>query len=653
MRIGYLVLICLALANGLATADTATVFGKADETWDAQISPDGAHLALGCSPNGRLAVCIFNTSDQNARPKLVEPATDQRLLGFYWASDDHLISNVSFFRKLNTSDGIVEIEGRRAMSYSLSRDRLTMLMQQARAFDSLTNLTALCDTRPDKVLMELSVAASAGPQIGSNVGVRNGGIRTTLYEVDLNSGRMDDLESAQTSVFTHLINSECEIAGRVLFNDQRGLYAIEVPQGGGFRTVFEVDGAQTLPYGVRGFTADRSKVVVFADYGEQFGYYAIDLASGDIAPFESNGIDIGTKGLLTSRFDDSIIGYHFTDDLREEVFFDPTLAELQAMLEEGLPGKTLTLRSVDRNGDRFAFQASAPGTPAEFYLVDLTTGQIQPLGNTNSDVSGTTIATRTPIRYAARDGLQIPGYLTLPPGKTLEDGPFPTILMPHGGPEARDTAAYDWWSQAYAAEGYAIVQPNFRGSSGYGPEFRNAGFGEFGGAMVNDVIDAISWAEATGVSTADGVCVVGGSYGGYSALMTALEAPDKVKCVVAVAPVTDIVAHMGRFDRHRSSHAYWERYVGLNRFSDDSAKRQITPADRVGGFKAPVLLIHGKEDLVVTPSQSRMLERAWGNRPGLRYVKMEGQDHYLTSTQARTTVLKESLAHLSAYHPSR
>ncbi|MEO0816864.1 MAG: alpha/beta fold hydrolase [Pseudomonadota bacterium] len=640
-------------SSATASADTAALFGQADATWDAQISPDGAHLALGCSPNGRMAVCVYETGNSEVRPKLIEPTDDQRLLNFYWASDNHVVSNISYFDRVNTSNGIVEVEVRRALSYSLERDRSVMLMRQASNYDHLTDVKSVCDADPQHVLMELSVRLDEAPKTGSLLGTTRGGVFNVLYEVDLDTGRMQVRESDRASVWTYILDPACKVSGRVVFNDTRGEFSIEIGDDRNRRTLFERTNTDRPPLRVRGFNVVRTALIVDADFEDFQGYHELDLETGSLTPLSIGDTSIGEKGLIVSPYDDTILGYHAIGHLREEVFFEPTIAELQTMLGDSLPGRTITLVSLDRAGDRFTFRAVSPGAPAEFYLVDLVAGQIQPVGNEASQLEGRGLGRIEPFRYTARDGVDIPAYLTLPPGKTRADGPFPTIVMPHGGPEARDTADFNWWVQAFASEGYAVIQPNFRGSSGYGAEFRNRGFGEFGGAMVDDVVDAIDWAESEGVSMEAGVCVAGGSYGGYSALMTALRAPDKVGCVVAVAPVTDVYKQMARFGRNTYIYNYWVRYVGGGVFSDEADKRDITPEDRAGEFRAPVLLIHGSDDQVVRPQQSRNFEEAWGRRPGLRYVKLEGSDHYLTSTTARTTVLRESLAYLAAHHPAR
>ena len=220
-------------------------------------------------------------------------------------------------------------------------------------------------------------------------------------------------------------------------------------------------------------------------------------------------------------------------------------------------------------------------------------------------------------------------YLTLPPGKTRADGPFRIVLMPHGGPEARDDASDDWLAQAVACAGYAVLQPNFRGSAGYGSDFRDAGYGEFGGKMVLDVIDGATKLIEEGIGASDGHCAMGWSYGGYSALMTALLDADRTKCAISINGVTDPfeLIYTGPV-----SLAYWEQYLGDIYKTPKDQKSAITPRDRVSEYRAPLLLIHGKEDTTVTYYQSSMFARS---APRAELVAIEGDDHGLFNSASR------------------
>ncbi|MEL7232130.1 MAG: prolyl oligopeptidase family serine peptidase, partial [Pseudomonadota bacterium] len=239
-----------------------------------------------------------------------------------------------------------------------------------------------------------------------------------------------------------------------------------------------------------------------------------------------------------------------------------------------------------------------------------------------------------------------------PPGKTKADAPLPLVMLPHGGPEARDTAAYDWLAQAIASQGYLVMQPNFRGSAGYGAEFRNAGYGEFGGKMIDDITDGAAWAVSQGFAK-PGYCSMGWSYGGYAALMTGLKDTENAKCLISINGVTDVNMVFEDNDSRSSSFAYWENYIGDFYKTRRSERRAISPRLRADDYKMPVLLLHGDEDTTVPVRQSKSLYERLDNSADRRIMVFEGDDHQLARTPSRVKVLEESLAFLAAHHPAR
>ena len=244
-------------------------------------------------------------------------------------------------------------------------------------------------------------------------------------------------------------------------------------------------------------------------------------------------------------------------------------------------------------------------------------------------------------------------FLTLPPGKALADGPFPTVIMPHGGPEARDGFGYDWWAQALAAEGYLVIQPNFRGSSGYGQAFRNAGFGAFGGKMIDDIADAGAWAVDQGLVASGAYCVAGASYGGYAALMMGLNDAARSQCLISVNGVTEPFAQVAAFADGSETADYWERYIGMNRYTSDEERAVISPVARAGEITQPVLLLYGEQDLVVPTAQARLLTDRLEGKAGFRSVSLGKSDHYLATSDVRNQVLTETIAFLNEHHPAR
>ncbi|MEO1787245.1 MAG: alpha/beta fold hydrolase [Pseudomonadota bacterium] len=631
-------------------ADVSELYGRADSIWDAQVSPGGSHVALGCGTAGVRAVCVYDLQS-GGQPQIVYPGDEVRVEWYYWASDTYLVTNIAKMERLQTSSGLQELDVRRAIAYNIDTKKSVTLMRDEGGWDDLTDVAALCENDPGKIVMQLLFRVEEEAALGSRLFRRNPGLRTQLYDVTLKTGRSKARPQRQKSVVQSILGADCEPFVNVIYNDQRKQFSVEMADTK--RVVFERQDMETMPLWVVGTAADNQSLIVDVDDVGAFGLHTLSLSDGTLAPLVYDGVEVGNLGVLEDRYTNSMIGFSATNDLREHYYIDGSLHELQGMVEDALPGQVVRILTFTHDRLLFTLVAEGIGAPAQYFLFDAEAGELSPLGAVAEHLSDRPVPPVQAMTYAARDGLEIEAYLTLPAGRKLEEGPFPTVIMPHGGPEARDTAAFDWWSQAYADAGYAVIRPNFRGSAGYGQAFRDAGFGEFGGKMIDDIVDAISWAETARIADPRGVCVAGGSYGGYAALMTALKAPDKVGCVIAVAPVTNIFQHMGRFEPDTWSHRYWARYAGGDVYAEDAAKRAISPMDRTSAFSMPVLLMHGKNDAVVLPRQSSRFASAWGRRPGLRFVEMDGQDHFLSSTKARYAVLRESLALLQSSHPAR
>ena len=221
---------------------------------------------------------------------------------------------------------------------------------------------------------------------------------------------------------------------------------------------------------------------------------------------------------------------------------------------------------------------------------------------------------------------------------------MPLIVMPHGGPESRDDQAFDWWSFFYAANGYLVYQPNFRGSDGYGNYFRTAGHGEWGRKMQSDISEGVEKLIADGIVDKSRVCIVGASYGGYAALAGATLTPSLYSCAVSINGVSDLPKMLGSEAKSSLySSDYWKILIG-DRFSDSETLKAISPVDNAENARAPILLMHGKDDVVVPIAQSRRMARALKrNRKPHEFIEMQGEDHWLSRAPTRTEMLRESL----------
>jgi dipeptidyl aminopeptidase/acylaminoacyl peptidase len=261
------------------------------------------------------------------------------------------------------------------------------------------------------------------------------------------------------------------------------------------------------------------------------------------------------------------------------------------------------------------------------------------------------------IDYRAGDGLAMKGILTLPPGQPGSN--LPLVVLPHGGPEDLDQVGFDWWAQAFATRGYAVFQPNFRGSSGHGTEFRNAGFGQWGRRMQTDISDGVAALAQQGIIDPKRACIVGASYGGYAALAGVTLKHGLYRCAAAYAGVTDPdemlqFAYRKWGEQARSDLRYWRSYLLGADAKTSSVPDDISPLARAAEADAPILLIHGMDDTVVPIDQSKHMEAAL-SRAGksVELLTLKGEDHWLSRSSSRLQMLKAMVGFVEKYNPAQ
>ncbi len=334
----------------------------------------------------------------------------------------------------------------------------------------------------------------------------------------------------------------------------------------------------------------------------------------------------------------SAIGIRYVGDFSETVFFDEEDQRFQKTLERKFPDGRPTITSWTRDRSRAVIFVRFADRAGEYFLFEAKRATLESLATAYSQLGGTRFGRTEKFDYRAADGLLIPGYLTTPINRDARN--LPLIVLPHGGPAARDSQAFDWWAHFYASRGYAVYQPNFRGSSGYGAAYLEAGFREWGGKMQDDITEGVEKLVGEGIVDKRRICIVGASYGGYAALAGAMRSPELYACAVGVNGVYDL---LDLLERDRDDESFWG--VRIGRRSDDAAAlREASPARNAKAINAPVLLLHGKDDVVVPEIQSRTmkgaLERAGKN---VTYVPLEGEDHWLSRAETRIRMLEESI----------
>jgi dipeptidyl aminopeptidase/acylaminoacyl peptidase len=325
-----------------------------------------------------------------------------------------------------------------------------------------------------------------------------------------------------------------------------------------------------------------------------------------------------------------VAGVYYQADKGGTAWFDETLAQVQVAMDKALPGN-VNLLSPSADRQHFVVTSFSDVSPGSFYLFDRKSGKLEWLADSRPWIKPSEMSPTTPVRYPARDGLQIPAYLTVPKGSSGKN--LPMVVMVHGGPWVPgDTWRWNPEVQFLASRGYAVLQPNYRGTTRYGWKHFSSSFKEWGLTMQDDITDGVQWAIKEGVADASRVCIYGGSYGGYATMMGLAKTPDLFKCGINYVGVTDLDLFV---NATWSDFAYSEflSYGVKDMFGDWNTERAkllaVSPVELASRIKAPVMMAYGASDVRVVPEHgSRMkaaLEKA--GHPAEVYMMVEGEGH--------------------------
>jgi len=390
-----------------------------------------------------------------------------------------------------------------------------------------------------------------------------------------------------------------------------------------------------------GFTEKQNELII-GDYRgkDTLGLYVYDLTVKSITRkiYHNNTYD--AEGVIRSKDGNEIIGARYTADTSEVELlgrYDTLLAKMRAKF----PGFTVDYVDQTQSGDKVLFKVSGPYEPG--YLMMIKDGESEPIsfGELRPSLKADEMGEVISVRYSARDGQKIPAYVTLPPTVTdtsqIKNLPF--IILPHGGPYARDTKRFDYFAQFFASRGYGVLQMNFRGSEGYGKAYEEAGRKNWV-IMQEDVEDGMRWLLRKGYADPKRTCIAGWSYGGYASLMGAAKTGELYSCSIAMAAVTDLQDLIRDMKKYKYGRASANEFV-RDGFENKAAIKANSPVKVADNIEIPVFLAHGTLDQRVHFDQFKRMKSAL-KKAGVdaTYMEFKDEDHFLSNQENRQEFFK-------------
>jgi dipeptidyl aminopeptidase/acylaminoacyl peptidase len=473
-------------------------------------------------------------------------------------------------------------------------------------------------------------------------------IQPVLFSVDLDSGheKLIRLGSEHTSAW--LVDEAGEVAAQEDYDQRSQRWSISVPRGGKLKELAGGREAIDIPE-LLGFGPDPGTLLVRTlEKGESI-WRPMSLSDGTLGAPMSETRQL--EAPIADRRSHRIIGGAYVEDSAQYQFFDPALQRRWDAILRAFPNERVHFESASADFSRIVLRVDGPVNGYVYELVDMNRHAADVVGAVYDGIKLPHEVRR--ITYPAADGMQIPGYLTLPRDRPVKG--LPLVVLPHGGPEARDTADFDWWSQALADQGYAVLRPNYRGST-IDHAFVVAGFGQWGRKMQTDLSDGVRYLVAQGIVDPARVCIAGASYGGYAALAGVTLDPGVYRCAIAVAGLSDLKRMLVWVDENSMGQAniaqrYWDRFMGV-KGADDPALDAISPIKHLDAVNVPVLLIHGKDDTVVPYEQSEVIYDALRRaKKPVSLVTLKHEDHWLSRSDTRLLMLKSTVEFLRANNP--
>ena len=627
-----------AAANVPAPIPTSAFAARSPFNDEPHLSPDGKRVAYSFDNDRAAWIGVISTESGHIDYSIPLPV-DYDLRWYRWAGSDRLL--ISVLMPMRTSWG----EGRvsRLMVQDLSRREIYFVGPKAQGLTGDNVIYTdpdgefiLLSTRPDMIRepevwrFSLAVVDHPGVKVESRRGIHQW-IADDAGVVRVGLG----YENRKVKVwYRKQPGDEMKLIARVRPDDKDRDEIWDVA-----RIIEGSDEGLVFEPGESGHLALR-----------RFNYATREV--GEIVyenpEWDLTGVSLDERG--------KPLAVHFTDDRDTVVWLDPEMARVQKQLQQALGGPDVRVVGRARDGSRLLVATGGASNPGVWYVYFADTHELKEFSQIRPDIDPAALAEVRPVTYTARDGTPIRAYLTLPKGR--EARALPLVIMPHGGPYGvRDKLAYSNEVQLLANRGYAVLQPNYRGSSGFGEAFEELGNGGIGRGMQDDLDDGMDWAVAEGIADPQRVCLVGSSYGGYAALWGAIRNPERYRCAASFAGVTEwdkLLSYNRNFLSRQYRQAWREWRDSVQGEDEKFDLDSVSPARRARDLTRPILLAHGRKDTTVPFTQFRDMRNALQRAEArdVHYLDLENAAHGFAEPADEQAWYDALVGFLARYNPA-
>lgn len=597
------------------------------------LSPSGDYLAFPSYQNKKQAISIIRLSDFTEVNRV--DVELKQISWVKWASEDRLLAGFKAYqpgyikregKRRNEDDGKVAALQRvyihRILAFDRSGDNRIILLDKARKsilrYTHLNTVVDLLPHDPDHILMAAKDKGFA------------------VWKVNIRSGDMDKVEQGNASTIAWRTNSQGYPVFRFDRAEKSGRTTIHSRSSSSkkwkrIHSYYSGDGTLFRPIG-KSRSPDTHYVLSRKDGADKSATYTYDLKTQTFLETISSHEKVDVYGKISASYG-PYLGTSYETDRRENYLLDPKLQRHVTALEKFFgPEADFSFHDISRNGKVWVLFVSGMNDPGSYFLYDTRSRKTEFLMAKNYDLGPDQLGKSKFITYAARDGLEISGFLTQPPRTDQKIAPL--VILPHGGPHARDYFRYDKFTQYLATRGYQVFSPNFRGSRGFGTAFEAAGYGEWGLAMQNDLTDGVSELIKRGIAQEGRICIFGLSYGGYAALMGAAQQDTPYSCAISANGVTDLhiqsAENSRKFRKEQGVLALLKKSIGDPK-DDEQKLLDTSPVNLAEKMNIPVLILHGEDDPVVIVKQAQAMKDALtAAQKDVRYVELANTDHNLS-----------------------